>query len=105
MKHTTYAKTEPGKKIEDSNKPVIYEDTESAIKSLQRKGKDMMVSLVSLLITQRNSVSPYQTLPKSWGKLKKKKTFPNSFYRVSIILSQSQKKIPQENKSAEKYPS
>lgn len=50
----------------------------------QRKGKDMMVSLVSLLITQRNNVSPYQTFPKSWGG-KKKSHFHTPF--IGSVLS------------------
>ena len=41
-----------------------------------------MVSLVSLLITQRNSVNPYQTLPKNW---EKKRHFQTPF--IGSVLS------------------
>ena len=55
----------------------------------QRKGKDMMVSLVSLLTTQRNNVSPHQTFPKSWGG--KKSHFYTSFIGSVLSSTKSEK--------------
>ena len=62
----------------------------------QRKGKDMMVSLVSLLTTQRNNISPHQTFPKSWGV--GGGVIPHSFYRVSIILYKVRKRYHKKTK-------